>query len=424
MQRRDRLGSPFRPHAAAHRPARAVGGVRPAVRHPDRELSPRHRVVHDRPRARGDGRARSRAAEDEANRIVWEDRPVDVRFVIGGGGGQRCRCARSRSATGTLRLIEVEDFDLSACGGTHVARTGAIGIIVVTGRREVPRRRARPVPVRRPRAAPVRRRGAMPSPATQKHLSVAPDELAAAIERLQGENKALQRTLRGAQEKLAVHEAAALVARAAASGRPPRRGRGDCRVWMPLALKAHGCRGCRRTPALRSCCSAPRRRRWSSWRATRPPASTPSAVLKALVARFGGKGGGKPDLAQGGGLIGDPGGARGRRPRDARRRKHEAARRTVTFVLFVTLRVYRGAMRSAPSRRITSPFSISFSMTCRDERRVFGGPAQPRRERHLLSERHARGFGQRGQERRVEDARRDRHARGCRSTRTPAPPAA
>ena len=30
-----------------------------------------------------------------------------------------------------------------------------------------------------------------------------------------------------------------------------------------------------------------------------------AAVLKALIARFGGKGGGKPDLAQGGGLTGD-----------------------------------------------------------------------------------------------------------------------
>ena len=37
------------------------------------------------------------------------------------------------SANGTLRLIDVEDFDLSACGGTHVARTGAIGIIAVAG---------------------------------------------------------------------------------------------------------------------------------------------------------------------------------------------------------------------------------------------------------------------------------------------------
>ena len=32
---------------------------------------------------------------------------------------------------GTLRLVEVDDFDLSACGGTHVERTGAIGAIVV-----------------------------------------------------------------------------------------------------------------------------------------------------------------------------------------------------------------------------------------------------------------------------------------------------
>jgi len=30
------------------------------------------------------------------------------------------------------------------------------------------------------------------------------------------------------------------------------------------------------------------------------------AVLSALLERFGGKGGGKPDLAQGGGLTGDP----------------------------------------------------------------------------------------------------------------------
>ena len=40
-----------------------------------------------------------------------------------------------------------------------------------------------------------------------------------------------------------------------------------------------------------------------------------AAVLKALVARFGGKGGGKPDLAQGGGLVGDVGRDRRRRAR-------------------------------------------------------------------------------------------------------------
>jgi alanyl-tRNA synthetase len=30
-----------------------------------------------------------------------------------------------------------------------------------------------------------------------------------------------------------------------------------------------------------------------------------AAVLKSLIARFGGKGGGKPEIAQGGGLVGE-----------------------------------------------------------------------------------------------------------------------
>lgn len=41
------------------------------------------------------------------------------------------RLAKTEVVGGTLRLIEVPGFDLSACGGSHVARTGAIGIISV-----------------------------------------------------------------------------------------------------------------------------------------------------------------------------------------------------------------------------------------------------------------------------------------------------
>ena len=38
---------------------------------------------------------------------------------------------KTPSRQGPLRLVEIPDFDLSACGGTHVARTGVVGLIAV-----------------------------------------------------------------------------------------------------------------------------------------------------------------------------------------------------------------------------------------------------------------------------------------------------
>src|SRR5262249_52498530 len=70
------------------------------------------------------------AAEDSANRVVWEDRPIGIRFASAEEAA--AMPLRKESARGgTLRLIDVEDFDLSACGGTHVSRTGGIGVIAV-----------------------------------------------------------------------------------------------------------------------------------------------------------------------------------------------------------------------------------------------------------------------------------------------------
>ncbi len=58
-------------------------------------------------------------AEDEANRVVWQNRPVIVRFVSADEAA-RLPLRKEPVRGGTLRLVEVEDFDLSACGGTHV----------------------------------------------------------------------------------------------------------------------------------------------------------------------------------------------------------------------------------------------------------------------------------------------------------------
>jgi alanyl-tRNA synthetase len=67
-------------------------------------------------------------AEHAANEIVFEDRPVRVRYAAREelrGLGVRKEVDRE----GLLRIIEIEGTDLQPCGGTHVARTGQIGIV-------------------------------------------------------------------------------------------------------------------------------------------------------------------------------------------------------------------------------------------------------------------------------------------------------
>jgi alanyl-tRNA synthetase len=70
-------------------------------------------------------------AELLANRIVWENRPINVRYVTAVEAQALPLRKIPPSQEGRLRLIEVADFDLSACGGTHVAQTGAVGLIKI-----------------------------------------------------------------------------------------------------------------------------------------------------------------------------------------------------------------------------------------------------------------------------------------------------
>jgi len=70
-------------------------------------------------------------AELLANQIVQENRPVEIKFVSqeeAQGLGLR---KVPRVDKEELRLIDIQDFDLSACGGTHVRGTGQIGCILL-----------------------------------------------------------------------------------------------------------------------------------------------------------------------------------------------------------------------------------------------------------------------------------------------------
>ena len=71
------------------------------------------------------------AAEGLANDVVTQNRPVSIRFV----SQEEARSLGLRKLPPAdkevLRLIDIHDFDLTACGGTHVTGTGQIGSILL-----------------------------------------------------------------------------------------------------------------------------------------------------------------------------------------------------------------------------------------------------------------------------------------------------
>ena len=68
-------------------------------------------------------------AERLANEVVLEDRAVAIRFVPLEEARQLGLRKLPSKQAGDLRLIDITDFDLTACGGTHVHSTGQIGAI-------------------------------------------------------------------------------------------------------------------------------------------------------------------------------------------------------------------------------------------------------------------------------------------------------
>ena len=71
------------------------------------------------------------AAERLANEIVIENRPVDIRFSTREEAAALGLRKIPSAERDQLRLIDIHDFDLTACGGTHVAHTGQIGSILL-----------------------------------------------------------------------------------------------------------------------------------------------------------------------------------------------------------------------------------------------------------------------------------------------------
>jgi len=75
--------------------------------------------------------AQVEAAEELANDVAMQNRSVGIRFVTQEEAQELGLRKMPPVERDKLRLIDIHDFDLTACGGTHVAATGQIGCILL-----------------------------------------------------------------------------------------------------------------------------------------------------------------------------------------------------------------------------------------------------------------------------------------------------
>src|ERR1041385_3401128 len=69
-------------------------------------------------------------AVELANNVIWEDREITIRNVTPDEASE-LPLRKQPARDGHLRLIQIDDFDMTPCGGTHAYRTGEVGMIAV-----------------------------------------------------------------------------------------------------------------------------------------------------------------------------------------------------------------------------------------------------------------------------------------------------
>ena len=69
-------------------------------------------------------------AVELANNVIWENRVITIKQVTSQEASE-LPLRKEPAREGDLRLIEIEGFDLTPCGGTHAYQTGEVGMIAV-----------------------------------------------------------------------------------------------------------------------------------------------------------------------------------------------------------------------------------------------------------------------------------------------------
>jgi alanyl-tRNA synthetase len=238
-------------------------------------------------------------AVELANQIIWEDRRVEVRQVSKTEAAE-LPLRKDSAREGELRIIEIEGYDLSPCGGTHAHRTGEVGIIAVRSW-ERAKGLTRLEFIAGGRVLADYRRVNRTARSVAAHFSVGRDEALISVSRLIEENKQLSRHVRHLEEAAARTEAEGLINEAQLLDDGTKiisnilEGReADALKRLAHALIAQP----GRVVLLAS--SGQDEARLVFARSMDAPGDM-NALMREACAKLNGRGGGRPDFAQGGG---------------------------------------------------------------------------------------------------------------------------
>jgi alanyl-tRNA synthetase len=233
-------------------------------------------------------------AEELANRIVRENRNVAVRYIA----EENIAEAGLRKPTerkGDIRVIDISGYDRSACGGTHVKLTGEIGPVLITGI-ERAKKQTRIEFICGDRVVRYAREANRTLESISHTISAPPLEAAAAVRTLWDEHQQDRKRIEDLESQLMDYEAAGFPVQAGlAIGAFKNRGVEKLKM---LASKI-----CTRPGVVALLADESDQLRVVFARSADSKVDA-AALLKKTLERFGGRGGGRPNLAQGGGLTG------------------------------------------------------------------------------------------------------------------------
>src|SRR6185295_12840627 len=238
-------------------------------------------------------------AVELANNVVWEDRPITIKTATADEAAQ-LPLRKEPSREGELRLIEIAGFDLTPCGGTHAQHTGEVGMIAVRSW-ERARGLTRMEFVAGTRALIDYRRANKTARAVAALFSAGREDGPKLAARTLEENKELHRRVRVLEEVAAGIEADELLAATTPNAAGVRvvakvldKRDAESLKHLAMALIVHP-----KTVALLGSHDADTARLVFA-KAPDTPGDM-NALMRDACASLDGRGGGKPDMAQGGG---------------------------------------------------------------------------------------------------------------------------